>query len=162
MEPFWPKCKRLHLAQTQYSTSPKEHNPDCEAWWWQHHVMGMFLISRYCGTSRDRRENGWSKIQKNPRGKPAALSKKVEIATVAHLSAWQRPEAHSQSYTGVAKEQTGKCLWVAQSEPRPKSNQKSCRDLKIAVHQCSPQNLTEFEQFRTEEWENIVQSRCAK
>ena len=34
------------MAQTQNTTSPKEHHPYCEAWWWQHHVMEMFLISR--------------------------------------------------------------------------------------------------------------------
>ena len=35
-------------------------------------------------------------------------------------------------------------------------------DLKIAVHQRSPCNLTELEQFCTEKWTNIAQSRCAK
>ena len=35
-------------------------------------------------------------------------------------------------------------------------------DLKIAVHQRSPHNFTELEQFCAEEWENIAQSRCAK
>ena len=35
-------------------------------------------------------------------------------------------------------------------------------DLKIVVHQRSPHNLTELEQFRSKEWENITQSRCAK
>ena len=35
-------------------------------------------------------------------------------------------------------------------------------DLKIAVHQCSPRNLTELQQCCTEEWANIAQSRCAK
>ena len=62
---FWPKCKTLCLAQTQHSTSRKEHHPYCEVWWWQHHVMGMFLISRDWATCQDRRDNGWSKIQKN-------------------------------------------------------------------------------------------------
>ena len=47
---FWPKCKTLRLAQTQPGTSPKEHHPYCKAWWWQHHVMWMFLISRDRGT----------------------------------------------------------------------------------------------------------------
>ena len=35
-------------------------------------------------------------------------------------------------------------------------------DLKIAVHQRSPHNMTELEQFCAEEWANIAQSRCAK
>jgi len=61
------------------STSHKEHHPNCEEWWWQHHIIGMFLISRDWGTYQDGRENGWSKIQKNLRGKPAALCKKTEI-----------------------------------------------------------------------------------
>ena len=34
--------------------------------------------------------------------------------------------------------------------------------LKIAVHQCSPPNLNELEQFCADEWANIAQSRCAK
>ncbi|MGH0192663.1 UNVERIFIED_CONTAM: hypothetical protein FKN15_020622 [Acipenser sinensis] len=35
------------------------------------------------------------------------------------------------------------------------------QDLKIAVHQRSPSNLTELEQFCQEEWVNIARSRCA-
>ena len=35
-------------------------------------------------------------------------------------------------------------------------------DLKITVHQRSLRNLTEFDQFCTEEWANIAQSRGAK
>ncbi|MGH0192815.1 UNVERIFIED_CONTAM: hypothetical protein FKN15_028285 [Acipenser sinensis] len=35
-------------------------------------------------------------------------------------------------------------------------------DLKIAVHQRSPRNLTELEQFCKEEWSNIAKSRCEK
>ena len=37
-----------------------------------------------------------------------------------------------------------------------------CKDLKIAVHQCSPSNLTELEQICKEVWEKIPKSRCAK
>ena len=66
--------------------TPKEHHPYCEVWWWQHGI-GMFLISRNWGTFLDKRENGWSKIQKILRGKPAALCKKAEIGTEVHLSA---------------------------------------------------------------------------
>ena len=35
------------------------------------------------------------------------------------------------------------------------------QDLKIAVHQRSPSNLTELEQFWQEEWANIARSKCA-
>ncbi|MGH0152517.1 UNVERIFIED_CONTAM: hypothetical protein FKN15_022436 [Acipenser sinensis] len=36
------------------------------------------------------------------------------------------------------------------------------QDLKIAVHQRSPSNLTALEQFCQEEWAKIAGSRCAK
>ena len=85
----------------------------------------MFLISRDLGTCQDGRENGFSKIEKILRGKPAALDKKAEIGTEVHLLAREWPKAHNQSYTGVAKEQKYKCPWVAESEPRLKSNRKS-------------------------------------
>ena len=95
--------------------------------------MGMFLINR----DWDTWQYGWSKIQKNPRGKPFALCKKAEIWTEVYLLVWQRPEAHSQSYTGVAREQKAECPWVTQSEPRPKSNQKSVAWLE----DCCPSTL---------------------
>ncbi len=36
------------------------------------------------------------------------------------------------------------------------------RDLKIAVHQCLPSNLTELERICKEEWQRIPKSRCGK
>ena len=36
------------------------------------------------------------------------------------------------------------------------------RDLKIAVQQRSPSNLTEFERISREEWEKLPKYRCAK
>ena len=76
------------LAHTQHSKSPKKHHHYCEAWWGQHHVMGI-LISRDWDTYQDVRENGWSEIQKYLRGKPAALCKEAEIGTLVHLLARQ-------------------------------------------------------------------------
>jgi transposase len=35
------------------------------------------------------------------------------------------------------------------------------RDLKIAVQQCSPSNLTELERTYREEWEKLPKYRCA-
>ena len=36
------------------------------------------------------------------------------------------------------------------------------KDLKIAVQQCSPSNLTELERICREEWEKLPKYRCAK
>ena len=51
---------------------------------------------------------------------------------------------------------------MANQSPNLNQIENLWHDLKIAVHQRSPCNLTELEQFCTEEWENIAQSRCAK
>ena len=144
------------------NTSPKEHHPYCEAWWWQHHVMGMFLISMDCSTCQDRRENGWSKIQKNLRGKLAALCKKAEIGTEVHLSAWQRPNAHIQSSLEWLRNKKIKVLERPSQSADLNPIENLWHDLKIAVHQHSPCNLTELKQFCSEECTNISQSRCAK
>ena len=103
MELFGLNAKRYVWRKPNTAHHPNYTTLLREAWWWQHHVMGMFLISKDRGTCQDRRENGWSKIQKNPRGKPAAFYKKAEIGKEVHLSSWQQPEAHSPSYTGVTK-----------------------------------------------------------
>ena len=94
-------------------------------------------------------------------GKPAALCKKAEIGMEVHLSAWQLPEAPSQSCAGMAKEQKDKCPWVAQS-PDINPIENLWHDVNIAVHQHSPCNMNKFEQFYTEEWANIAQLRCTK
>ena len=47
--------------------------------------------------------------------------------------------------------------WPSQS-PDQNPIKNPLHDLKIAVHKCSPCNLTELEQFCTEEWANITQS----
>ena len=36
------------------------------------------------------------------------------------------------------------------------------RDLKMAVQQCSPSNMTELERICREEWEKLPKYRCAK
>ena len=36
------------------------------------------------------------------------------------------------------------------------------RDLKMAVHRCSPSNLMELERSWMEEWEKLAKNRCAK
>lgn len=38
---FWHECDN--------SPSPKQHHAECEAWWWQRDVVGMFLICRDWG-----------------------------------------------------------------------------------------------------------------
>jgi hypothetical protein len=46
IEIFLPSRKTLCIVQTQHLSSPRESHPHSEAWWWQHHAVGMFFISR--------------------------------------------------------------------------------------------------------------------
>ena len=37
-----------------------------EAWWWQHHDVGMFFSGRDWETSQDRGKYEWSKVHRDP------------------------------------------------------------------------------------------------
>jgi hypothetical protein len=43
-----PECQASRLAETW-------HHPYCEAWWWQHHAVGMF----FSGRDRETRQDQW-------------------------------------------------------------------------------------------------------
>uniref|UniRef100_A0A8C4TG33 Tc1-like transposase DDE domain-containing protein n=1 Tax=Erpetoichthys calabaricus TaxID=27687 RepID=A0A8C4TG33_ERPCA len=51
--------------------------------------------------------------------------------------------------------------WPSQS-PDLNPIEHLCRDLKMAVHQRLPSNLTELERICKEEWQRIPRSRCEK
>ena len=40
------------------------HQPYGEAWWWQHHAVGMFFSGRDWETSQDRGKDEQSKVQR--------------------------------------------------------------------------------------------------
>ena len=42
------------------------HHPYGEAWWWQHHTVGMFFSCRDWETSQDRGKDERSKVQRDP------------------------------------------------------------------------------------------------
>ena len=120
---------------------------------------GMFLISRDWGTCQDRRENGWSKILEEnllPSGRKLKLGQKF---TFQHDN---DPKHRYKSTLELLRNKNINVLeWPSQS-PDLNPIKNLWHDLRIAVHQCSTHNLTELEQFCTEESVNIVQSRCAK
>ena len=41
------------------------HHLYSEAWWWQHHAVGMFFSGRYLETSQDRGKDERSKVQRD-------------------------------------------------------------------------------------------------
>ena len=46
IEHFGHQGKRYVWHTIQPLSSPREHHPHSEAWWWQHHAVGMFFIGR--------------------------------------------------------------------------------------------------------------------
>ena len=42
------------------------HHPNSEAWWWQHHAVGMFFSGRDWEISQDRGKDERSKVYRDP------------------------------------------------------------------------------------------------
>ena len=42
------------------------NHPYGEAWWWQHHAVGMFFSCRDWETSQDRGKDDWRIVQRDP------------------------------------------------------------------------------------------------
>ena len=99
----------LGLAQTQHSTSPKLHNPYCEAWWWQHHVVGMFLISTDWVTCKKEGKMDGAKYRKIREENLLPSATKLKLGRKFTFQDDNDPKHTTQA---------------TQSEPRPKSNQK--------------------------------------
>ena len=56
---LWSDCQASRLEETC-------HHPYGEAWWWQHHAVGMFFSSRDWETSQDKDKDEQSKVQRDP------------------------------------------------------------------------------------------------
>ena len=137
-------------------------SPYCKAWWWQHHSMGMFLIT---GTGALVRIKGkvdgvkYRKILEEnllPSARKLKLRRKFIFQHDHYLKHTVKPTLEWPKNKNI-----NVLEWPSQ---RPDINpiKNLWHDLKIAVHQRSPHNSIELEQFCTEEWENISQSRVCK
>jgi hypothetical protein len=114
------------------------HHPYSESWWVQHHALGMFFSSRYWVTSQGEKNN----VQIDPWWKVL----------------WSNDLSTQPRQRRIVSE----CPWVAQPEPGLEPASTSLSDLKIAVRQRSPSNLTELDRICREEWEKLPKYRCAK
>ena len=54
---LWPECQASRLEETW-------HHPYGEAWWWQHHAVGMFFSGRDWETSQEWGKDEWSKVER--------------------------------------------------------------------------------------------------
>ena len=55
---LWPACQASRLKETWHHTYG-------EAWWWQHHAVGMFFSVKDWETSQDRAKDEGSKVQRS-------------------------------------------------------------------------------------------------
>ena len=112
--------------------------------------MRMFLISRDWGTCQERRENGWSKIQKNMEENLLPSARKLKLGCKFSFQHDIDPKhAAKATLEWLRNKKMNVLEWPKQStDLNPIENLQ--HDLKIAVHQRSPYNLTELEQFCAE------------
>lgn len=68
MKPRMNLLARVCLLQKQHWTSPKEHHS--EAWWWQHHALGLVFFSWGWGLSQGGGNYEQSQIPVNVGTKP--------------------------------------------------------------------------------------------
>ena len=108
------------LEETRHRSSPGQSHPYSEAWWWQHHAVGMFFSSRNWETSQDRGKDEYSNVQRHPGWKPAPEHSRPQTGAIFQQD--NDPKRHSQDIKGVASGQLYECPWVAQPEPRLESD----------------------------------------
>jgi hypothetical protein len=60
-----------------------------EAWWWQHHAVGMFSSSRDWETSQDRGKNEWAKYREILDENPASECSGPQTWVKVHLPTGQ-------------------------------------------------------------------------
>ena len=82
---LWPECQASCLEETRHRSSPGQYHPYSEAWWWQHHAVGMFFSGRNWETSQDRGKDECSNVQRVPWWKPAPECSGPQTGAKVHL-----------------------------------------------------------------------------
>ena len=77
---LWRECQ----AETRHHSTPGQYHPYSEAWWWQHHVVGMFFSSRNWETSQDRGKDEFSNVKRHSGWKPAPERSWPQTGTTVH------------------------------------------------------------------------------
>ncbi len=147
------------MEKTRHCSSPVQYSPNSEAWWWQHHAVGVFFSCRdrttgcnrgkdECGQVQGYRENLLQSAQDLRLGRRFTFQQDNDPKHTAKIT---KEWLHNNSVTVLE--------WPSQS-PDLNPIEHLWRDLKMAVHQRLPSNLTEL--ICKEEWQRIPKSRCEK
>ncbi len=150
------------MEKTRHCSSPVQYSPNSEAWWWQHHAVGVFFSCRDRTTGCNRGKDECGQVQGYPGRKPSPECSGPQTGPKVYL-----PTRHDPKHTAkITKEwlhnnSVTVLEWPSQS-PDLNPIEHLWRDLKMAVHQRLPSNLTELERICKEEWQRIPKSRCEK
>ncbi len=163
IELFGLNSKRYAVEKTRHCSSPVQYSPNSEAWWWQHHAVGVFFSCRDRTDWLQSRERwmrpstgiSWTKnllqsAQVLRLGRRFTFQQDNDPKHTAKIT---KEWLHNNSVTVLE--------WPSQS-PDLNPIEHLWRDLKMAVHQRLPSNLTELERICKEEWQRIPKSRCEK
>ncbi len=134
-----------HLSNT---VPPVKHG-------WQHHAVGVFFSCRDRTTGCNRGKDECGQVQGYPGRKPSPECSGPQTGPKVYLPTrqWTKECLHNNSVTVLE--------WPSQS-PDLNPIEHLWRDLKMAVQQRLPSNLTELERICKEEWQRIPKSRCEK
>lgn len=105
-------------AKSNTAHHPKKHPTNCEAWWRQHYVVGLFLLSKDWALSRDWRDNATAKCTQIP---PQALCNTAVDGQVFQFYYYNDPHKNTQSDSKIG-------WWMSlssQSQLWPKPDGKS-------------------------------------
>ena len=106
-----PECKALHLAETEHSSSPIEHHPHLETWWWQHTDMGMLFSGSDWGTFKDRGNNEWSQnAGKSSRRTCFGVQKTFGCGEDLHSNGTMIPNTQPKQHWNGFRTRKWKCL----------------------------------------------------
>ncbi len=66
IELFGLNSKRYVWRKTRHCSSPVQYSPNSEAWWWQHHAVGVFFSCRDRTTGCNRGKDECGQVQGYP------------------------------------------------------------------------------------------------